>query len=160
MDSYDHIPFVASIFAYYCCFTQLSFCFGYDYAFIWNILVGYATNLEDLLVATTFMAHLAPKTKVCQHILIWSSNDVVISLVARPKTSIGPKLCGNFFGLCDELFQLDEGFMFWKWQCIMKVWLCSPTSWQWNLFYYFLSNISWWEMVWVRCCGLGAIRCH
>jgi hypothetical protein len=84
---YNHIPFVASSFACYCCFTQLSFFFGSDYVFIWNVLVGYATNLEDFLgslilllvnstisfleennvanVATTFMAHLTHKTKVC-----------------------------------------------------------------------------------------------
>ncbi len=44
-----------------------------------------------------FMAHLAPKSKVYQHILIWSSNDVAPFLVACLKTSLGPKLCGQVF---------------------------------------------------------------
>jgi hypothetical protein len=44
-----------------------------------------------------FMPHLASKTKVYQHILIWSSNDVALFLATRSETSLRPKLCGQVF---------------------------------------------------------------
>ncbi len=90
-------------------------CFRFDYAFIWNIPIGYATRFLGVIIlllvnsttsfleennasndVATLMAHLAPKTKDCQHILIWSSNDVA-PFVTCPKTSLGPKLCGQVF---------------------------------------------------------------
>jgi magnesium-transporting ATPase (P-type) len=64
-----------------------------------NSTISFLEKNNSSNVATTFMVHLTPKTKVCQHILIWSLNDVVISPTTCPNTSLGPKLCGQVLWL-------------------------------------------------------------
>ncbi len=70
-----------------------------------------------------FMAHFTPKTKVFQHILIWSLNDVVISPATCPETSLGPKLFGQVLWLMWWIVSI-----WWRFSCFESDSVSSKSS--------------------------------